>query len=232
MDGFFLCELPDERKAEYTAYLQSPRWKLLREQRRALDGNQCVVCGRPLIDGARFECHHITYKRLGDEWLSDLATLCPECHEMAHYIADLRKRYPLRTVAVYGLEHIMRARLNVGGVQNLLALRGEGRGYQWKSEMHSASVHRNNMGFGALFDAEQALFGKAMDYTTDFAASCFDKNIRMLGQSMACQWIIDNVPKKQCVYYDYGLTDKQWRRIKSQANCYLERLNILMANGR
>ena len=60
----------------YRQYLKSARWRQKREARKSQDGYRCVRCG----SDERLEVHHISYQRLGWEPLSDLRTLCHECH--------------------------------------------------------------------------------------------------------------------------------------------------------
>ena len=63
-------------KKKYQDYLQSAEW---REKRRMiLDywDNRCVVCNSDY----KVELHHRTYKRTGEEKLTDLVPLCKQCH--------------------------------------------------------------------------------------------------------------------------------------------------------
>jgi len=64
------------------AYLKSAKWKFLRKQILDRDNHQCVMCEST----TRLEIHHLTYKRLTDERLSDLVTLCHMCHSRQHKI--------------------------------------------------------------------------------------------------------------------------------------------------
>ena len=62
-------------KGQYSAYLQSGRWR--RKRTRRLKKDQCCqTCG--VTRG--LEVHHRTYERVGRERLSDLITLCNACH--------------------------------------------------------------------------------------------------------------------------------------------------------
>lgn len=64
-------------------YLLSPEWENLRCKVFQRDGHKCVICKSP----NNLNCHHITYTRLGDEDLKDLATLCggsDGCHTKLH----------------------------------------------------------------------------------------------------------------------------------------------------
>lgn len=66
-------------------YLLSPEWQELRTQVFTRDNYTCQSCGST----KSLNCHHITYERLGNEHLSDLATLCggPDgCHNKLHNI--------------------------------------------------------------------------------------------------------------------------------------------------
>jgi len=51
----------------------------------------CFIC-EILSDGHFLHVHHLTYKRVGRENLSDLVTLCKRCHTDIH----LRPRYDKR----------------------------------------------------------------------------------------------------------------------------------------
>ena len=64
---------------EYQRHLESPAWRATRRAVLVRDGHACTRCGRTDI----LEVHHLTYARLGHELLSDLTTLCPDCHEAA-----------------------------------------------------------------------------------------------------------------------------------------------------
>ena len=44
------------------------------------DGFKCVICGK----AKNLNVHHITYENLGAEKVSDLVTLCRDCHEDIH----------------------------------------------------------------------------------------------------------------------------------------------------
>ena len=46
----------------------------------ARDGGRCVVC----YAQGDLQVHHRTYERIGYERLSDLTTLCADCHGMFH----------------------------------------------------------------------------------------------------------------------------------------------------
>mgnify|MGYP001618646519 CR=1 FL=1 len=64
----------------YSAYLQSPQWKLFRDRVKA---SACYSCGRHNVI---LQVHHINYDRLGDERPDDVVTLCNSCHEAIHDI--------------------------------------------------------------------------------------------------------------------------------------------------
>ena len=67
-------------KAKYEQYLQSDIWKIRRDNVLARDRYECQMCGRT----NRLHVHHIVYKNLGNEPLSDLVTLCSSCHKKVH----------------------------------------------------------------------------------------------------------------------------------------------------
>lgn len=67
-------------KVNYNKYLQSETWKIKKQAVLNRDSYQCQMCGRI----HSLHVHHITYKNLGKEPLSDLVTLCSFCHKKVH----------------------------------------------------------------------------------------------------------------------------------------------------
>jgi hypothetical protein len=64
----------------YRSYLRSDHWKELTDRYRASKLSQvCLVCWDPNVD-----LHHKTYKRVGEEKLTDLIPLCRFHHDLAH----------------------------------------------------------------------------------------------------------------------------------------------------
>ena len=76
----------------YDKYLQSPSWMKKRDQRKKIDNSKCV-CGRGESD-MKLHVHHQTYERVGKEDLSDLVTLCEQCHEKCHSQVDYQHTWP------------------------------------------------------------------------------------------------------------------------------------------
>ena len=69
----------------YHQYIQSDEWKEKRRQVFERDGYLCI-CGRKST-----VIHHKHYKNIGKEPLSDLISLCEECHFDLHAkIKDIR----------------------------------------------------------------------------------------------------------------------------------------------
>lgn len=76
----------------YKKYMQSKEWQAKRQERIAIDGGCCVMCGRPLEKIKKIQVHHVTYRNLGHEnALTDLCTLCGSCHKKLHNFYN-RKR--------------------------------------------------------------------------------------------------------------------------------------------
>lgn len=70
---------------KYLSYLESDKWTELRNKRLEMDGYRCSVCKNP----NNLQVHHLKYPAiLGTESLSDLMTLCQNCHKK---IDDIRK---------------------------------------------------------------------------------------------------------------------------------------------
>lgn len=65
---------------DYQEYLQSDRWKEIRQWALIFWDRRCVICNSK----QKIEVHHRTYERLGHELLTDCIPLCAECHELHH----------------------------------------------------------------------------------------------------------------------------------------------------
>ncbi len=65
----------------YERYLESPRWKTLREELHP-GAEGCIVCGAHPV-----QMHHVDYRRLGAEMPKDLRALCRNCHRGVHILA-------------------------------------------------------------------------------------------------------------------------------------------------
>lgn len=64
---------------QYLAYLDSPEWKRIREQRLEISGRKCSACATKRL----LHVHHLTYERIFKEEMSDLLPLCEACHTEA-----------------------------------------------------------------------------------------------------------------------------------------------------
>ncbi len=61
-------------------YIQGERWKERKEAYYKKFGKICAACfSKKCVD-----LHHMTYKRLGNEWDEDLVPLCRDCHKSFH----------------------------------------------------------------------------------------------------------------------------------------------------
>ena len=60
--------------------MQSPKWFEKRAAALAFHGPACDTCGA----SEYLHVHHLNYKRLGAELMSDLQVLCRPCHELVH----------------------------------------------------------------------------------------------------------------------------------------------------
>jgi hypothetical protein len=68
---------------EYRAYLRSQAWQQTREKAFEHYGRRCAVCNTKW----RLQVHHLTYERLGHEYMSDLRILCWRHHKKGRYSA-------------------------------------------------------------------------------------------------------------------------------------------------
>jgi 5-methylcytosine-specific restriction endonuclease McrA len=68
----------------YTDFLQSDYWSLVRNKILIRDGHMCIICHSK----DNLCVHHSTYKNHKNELnhLSDLDTLCKDCHKIIHGI--------------------------------------------------------------------------------------------------------------------------------------------------
>lgn len=76
--------LKDGTRIDYKEYIEShPHWQKVREARFRFDEGKCVICHRNLV-GYPYQTHHMDYRHLGDEHLTDVVTLCPMHHALFH----------------------------------------------------------------------------------------------------------------------------------------------------
>ena len=65
-------------KFNYQRYLASREWALLKKKVRERSGG---LCERGHVDPVKATAvHHLTYERIGQEWLEDLLHVCDACH--------------------------------------------------------------------------------------------------------------------------------------------------------
>ncbi|HSZ58656.1 MAG TPA: HNH endonuclease signature motif containing protein [Tepidisphaeraceae bacterium] len=69
---------------DYKEYLSSEDWAELRAEAIERAGGECERCGST----ENLQVHHRTYRRLGQERLSDLECVCDECHREIHGVDD------------------------------------------------------------------------------------------------------------------------------------------------
>lgn len=62
-------------------YLDTTTWQGKREFVLSRDNYTCVICH---TYGGKLHVHHKTYKRHGNESLTDLITVCERCHKDLH----------------------------------------------------------------------------------------------------------------------------------------------------
>lgn len=84
-------------RAEYEEYLQSNQWQSKRRQKAEEQNYFCQKCHKKVLKG--FHIHHLTYKRLKNERLSDLMFLCEDCHKTFHKTRKNGKNKPKNRIA-------------------------------------------------------------------------------------------------------------------------------------
>lgn len=70
----------------YKDYLKTQHWELARSAVLTRDEQRCADCGKSKHEKP-LEVHHITYIRRGKENLTDMMTLCRECHQERHFVS-------------------------------------------------------------------------------------------------------------------------------------------------
>jgi hypothetical protein len=68
----------------YGDYLKTPHWATMRRLALEMADRRCQLCNSQ----KGVQVHHRDYARLGEEKLSDLTVLCPECHKKHHGIEE------------------------------------------------------------------------------------------------------------------------------------------------
>lgn len=69
-------------KNKYESYIMSDEWQVRRNKRLEWDKFRCQQCG----SSQQLQVHHLTYKRVFDEDILDLITLCKICHKDEHNV--------------------------------------------------------------------------------------------------------------------------------------------------
>ena len=69
----------------YTEYLMTQHWRCLRKIIYELKKQKCQKCHKEIQE---YNVHHLTYKRIGNERITDLQLLCYDCHERIHLSKD------------------------------------------------------------------------------------------------------------------------------------------------
>lgn len=85
---------PGMRDQAYREYIQSEAWRLKSRERLELDGYCCQGCG----SRKRIRVHHVTYARFGNERITDLVSVCGECHDLIHRVYATGKAGSLAVV--------------------------------------------------------------------------------------------------------------------------------------
>lgn len=87
------CKDTGEVIYSYQHYLQSNHWRRMRRHYYKEHEKKCELCKAK----KNIHLHHRTYKRIGNEKMSDFHALCSECHSMVHKLANnpVDKKYNL-----------------------------------------------------------------------------------------------------------------------------------------
>lgn len=82
--------------ADKLEYMQSEQWKQLKLERLKIAQNKCESCDST----HNLHLHHITYERLTQEHIEDLAVVCEQCHTYIHSVLGYNRTtlYPISII--------------------------------------------------------------------------------------------------------------------------------------
>lgn len=83
------ADISQERRENYSLYLQSPEWEKKRDAVFQRENGICQGCLEEPIE----HIHHTTYAHLFDEPLFELIGLCEGCHRKVHFFAPNWKEW-------------------------------------------------------------------------------------------------------------------------------------------
>ena len=76
-------KIPHHKKADYLEYINSSKWRKIRRKRLEKDDFKCQNHFVRIVK-KNLHVHHLNYRRLGNERMQDLITLCEHCHNKIH----------------------------------------------------------------------------------------------------------------------------------------------------
>lgn len=79
-----ICSDTNETFDNYKDYLNSEHWKIVKKNFYKANERKCNKC----YSDKELHIHHLTYKNIGNEDMSDLVCLCKECHFKLHKEMD------------------------------------------------------------------------------------------------------------------------------------------------
>lgn len=105
----------------YQHYIRSPEWRELAERRLEIDGHRCVVCGCSGTPANPLECHHLSYRRLGQEDVFlDVCSLCRCCHKAVHKLMSRTTGYDKTGNPQRGWSDTLRSYISVSDIGGAL----------------------------------------------------------------------------------------------------------------
>jgi 5-methylcytosine-specific restriction endonuclease McrA len=72
---------------QYKNYLESTKWRAKRLRVLRRDNFVCQKCKKQQAT----QVHHLTYKRIYNEPLTDLLSVCKDCHEKIHGVKSKKR---------------------------------------------------------------------------------------------------------------------------------------------
>jgi len=86
-DWFSAKRRSKNRNQPYAKYLRTDHWKSFRAKVLDQRGMKCSECGI----AKKIQVHHLHYRNLGHELMSDVEVLCKTCHQKRHGVKRFRR---------------------------------------------------------------------------------------------------------------------------------------------
>jgi 5-methylcytosine-specific restriction endonuclease McrA len=91
--------------SKYNNYIRSEKWKNFKKSAIVNAGRKCQCCG---VKNVLLEVHHVHYRTLGNESLSDVKVVCVSCHRREDRSREIESGLDTYATKKYGNEWYQR----------------------------------------------------------------------------------------------------------------------------